>query len=702
MAARTQALQTSFTSGVLHPDFAARTDIKHYYSAARRGLNVIFPKEGGAKGRWGTQYIADLPGDGNLIEFEFNTEQVYVHWYGELTMRVFRDDALVTNINGSGNDYLNTPFSLAQAKMIGYAQSADTMVLAHEEIETVRMVRGASHNLWTLSSLPLVNIPQFDYNDADSPTPTSHVVSIVFTSFADGDHYKLQLNDFDTPEITYSSVSTAANERRIKDELLLLPPTGFDPDGITVAFQSGTTYRVTFSGDSADTYEPMTGRSTDNGSASIACTTTTPGVPRREDAISDVRGWPRAVTFYESRLWLGGLYSLPQHLLGSQIGSYYDFNIGTGLDNEGVFVSVNTDQVNEIRSLYSGRHFQMFTSGGEFYSPDRPMTPAPALPRQSQFGSAAGIRPVEVDGATIFATKTRKTLREYLFLWAEEAYNATSITVLASHLFNNIQAMDALTATGDEEDSYVITINGSVSADQDADETPLEGTGAILNTLRAQDIASWSEMATRSGDLLIDVCVAGTDIYFLVARQRNGNQVYQLEKATFATRLDNSITITTGLGTTVAGFDHLIGETVQILVDGAPVADQVVNASGELTFTTAPETSVEAGYFVPPILETMPLTPDFGAGPLLGAKKRISEIRLSVRKTLGLIVNGEKIPDKAPGATITSTPDVPFTGLRTAKTLGWTEGDATIVITQDQPLPFHVLAINGVLEVGSA
>lgn len=699
--ARVQPLQTSFTSGVLNPAFAARTDIQHYFQGARTGRNVIFPKEGGALGRWGLQYLADLPGDGRLIEFEFNTEQIYVLWFGQLTMRVFKDDVLVTDINGSGNDFLVTPWTLAQAKKLGFTQSADTLVLVHPDVEPRRLVRGATDSIWTLSTLPLVNLPKFDFADSDSPAVTNHVVDITFTGFNDGDRYKLQLNDFETPEIHYSSVSTAANERRMKDELLLLPPTGFGDTSIAVAFQAGTTYRVTFSLDSADAYEPMTGRNTDTAAATVVTSTITPGSPRREDVISATRGWPRAVMFYESRLWFGGTSQLPQAVLGSVIGGFFDFNIGTGLDDQGVFVTVNTDQVNEIRALYPGRHFQMFTSGGEFFSPDRPMTPAPALPRQSRFGSAEGIKPVEVDGATLFVTDERKTIREYLFLSFEEAYNATSLTVLASHLFNRIQSMAALTSTDDDEDSYVLITNGPKGVIK-PETQPNDGSAAVLNTLRAQDIAAWSEMVTRTNDKLKNVITAGTDIYYLVERTRNGVVVFQLEKATFITRMDSSKKVTSGLGTTTGGFTHLANETVQILVDGAPVADQVVNASGELTFTNAPTTSVEAGYFVPPILETMPLTVDFGSGTLLGATKRIQEIRVQVQASLGIIANGSLIPDKIIGSTQTSTPDTPVTGLLKAKDLGWTEGDSTITLTQEQPLPFHILAVSGVLEVGRA
>lgn len=694
--ARTQPLQTSFTSGVLNPGLAARTDIDHYYQGARTGRNVLFVKEGGARGRWGLKWIADVPGDGRLLPFSFNTEQNYLLWIGNLQTRFYRDDAIVAAINGSGNPFLSTPWTLAQAQELDYTQSADTMVLAHGDVAPYTLVRGTAHNLWTAAAANLLNLPQYDFNDASSPAPTSHVVDITFTGFTVGDRYKLELNDNETPEIVYADSATAAgraaNARRIKEELLALPDTGFDEGSITVAWTGTTVYRVTFAGDSADAYEPMSGRNTDRTSASVTCATIATGVPRRESVISATRGWPRCVTFYESRLIFGGLTSLPGSLIGTIIGGFnpYNFREGDGLDDQGIFTTINTNQVNAVRAIYPGRQLQVFTSGGEFYSPDRPITPAMSLPQQSSFGCAESVRPVEVDGATIYCTRQRKTLREYLFLDREQAYNASSVTVLADHLLGDIRSLAAQTSTSDEEESYVLAVNG-------------DGSAAVLNTLRSQEIAAWSEMTTREGDLIKQVTVVGDAIYFLVARERNGATVYSIEKATFETRLDCAVKITSGFGsTTVSGFNVLAGEEVDVVVDGAPIGKKTVSAGGQIILPRLATTSVEAGYFCAPVLETMPLVVRLGGEPLLGATKRITEIRIAVRNTLGVVANGQLLPDKAPGTTMTATPDAPYTGLLVGGDLGSTDGDATITLTQQQPLPFHVLAIAGVLHVGKA
>src|SRR5690606_30037085 len=138
---------------------------------------------------------------------------------------------------------------------------------------------------------------------------------------------------------------------------------------------------------------------------------------------------------------------------------------------------------------------------------------------------------------------------------------------------------------------------------------------------------------------------------------RNGSTVHTIERATFDTRMDAAKKITTGpWSTTMAGFDHLAGEEVDVLVDGAPVGKKTVSAAGEITLHAAPTVSIEAGYFVPPVLSTMSLEARVGGLVLLGARKSLTEIRVKVLNTLGLIVNGEQVPDTVPGVVMTSTP----------------------------------------------
>jgi hypothetical protein len=58
-------------------------------------------------------------------------------------MRVFKDGALVTNINGSGNDYLAVADITASIiPTMTWTQQYDTLIIVHEDLEPVRDLQG--------------------------------------------------------------------------------------------------------------------------------------------------------------------------------------------------------------------------------------------------------------------------------------------------------------------------------------------------------------------------------------------------------------------------------------------------------------------------------------------------------------------------------------------------------------------------------
>ena len=74
----------------------------------------------------------------------------------------------------------------------------------------------------------------------------------------------------------------------------------------------------------------------------------------------------RSAAFHEGRLYFGGSKSRPNTIWGSGVINYFDFNAGTGLDDESVEATINTNQLNTIVNLFSGNDFRIFTTGGEF------------------------------------------------------------------------------------------------------------------------------------------------------------------------------------------------------------------------------------------------------------------------------------------------------------------------------------------------
>ena len=83
-------------------------------------------------------------------------------------------------------DILVSPSTWARVKELDYIQSADTALLFHSAI-TPQILARKTDTAWTIGAVTLLNIPQFDFNDASSPTPTSEVQRLIFTNQFEGE-----------------------------------------------------------------------------------------------------------------------------------------------------------------------------------------------------------------------------------------------------------------------------------------------------------------------------------------------------------------------------------------------------------------------------------------------------------------------------------------------------------------------------------
>ncbi len=159
-----------------------------------------------------------------------------------------------------------------------------------------------------------------------------------------------------------------------------------------------------------------------------------------EQVFSARHGYARSVVFHDQRLVFGGSRDLPNHMFFSKAGQFFNFDVGTGLDDESIQVQIAENQVSEIKSLASFRHLSIFSSEQELYVPtteNKPLTPATiAIKKQTSYGSGA-VSPVEFDGALVFLTKSKGAVREFVFSDLSQAYNSDALTLLSSHLIGD-------------------------------------------------------------------------------------------------------------------------------------------------------------------------------------------------------------------------------------------------------------------------
>ena len=669
--------QTNMNRGELDPQLTGRIDLSAYYNGLRTATNVLTIPQGGVKKRPGMEYLADAEGNGRIESFSFNVEQNYLLAFSNGKMQIFKDGVLQTNINGSGNAYLVTPWTLAQIEDFDYIQSADTIIITHEDVET-RTITRTSDTSWIIAVAPLAGIPQFDYNDGSSPTPVNEVQQIVFTLGASGDRYKLSLEGVLTDEIVYNgAVNPESTKNDIQTALLALPNTA--NSGISVATVSATTFNVTFSGSSAKDWDVMSGTVITGKDAAfqVVASRTSAGTSRAEDVWGATRGWPKTTTFHEGRLWFGGSKSRPATIWGSRIADFFNFDGGRGRDDEGITATLDTDQVNAVTAMFSNRSLQVFTSGGEFYIPESPVTPENiAVTPQSKLGSKRA-RPVTIDGVTLFIQRTGRAINQFVFINEFQANESRSVSILAPHLINNPKKMTVSIGTESSDANYVYMNNE-------------DGTVTVFNTLINEDVTAFTSwISSGAGGLIKSVAVVDFEVYMLMERVVNSVTEYYVERENVLMNTDSGVRSTGLASATLTGLDHLEGETVKVKADGSVQLDEVV-AGGQITIDHVADT-IEAGLDYNPLIKTMPLSTPLKNGPNAASKKRINRVAVNMFESNGVIVNGERLADKTIGQDQFDAPS-PQTEIKRIHLHGWSL-EADVEITQDTPMPWQILSI---------
>ncbi|WP_299083207.1 hypothetical protein [uncultured Paraglaciecola sp.] len=665
-------LQSSFNNGVLDPTLRARFDIKQFYQGVEQGDNVKFLPQGGARRRPGLLYVDTLPGVSRAIPFIFNTDQKYCLVFSNNQIDVYRNDAKV--------DTVVTAYQEADLFDIDYAQSTDSMVLVHEDYPPRLLARGATDADFTITDIGFTELPQYDFADADSPTAADEVQDVTITSGVAGRIFKLNLEGIDTETITYQDNADGA--LNIQEALLDLINT---PDtGITVARTGAGVFRVTFSGTAADDWRLLDGRFTDGGAGTFSVSRISTGSPQTEDVWSTGRGYPRTVTFHEARLWFGGSKQRPNTCWGSNVNSFFNYRPGNGRDDQAVEYTLDTDQINKIEAIFSSRTLQVFTAGGEFIVVQNefdPITPSNIrILGQTRYG-AKKIKPVDIEGVVTFVQRTGKAIRE-MFSESQslsQSYSSPSISYLAPSLIVDPVQLEALRGTSSEDANYIIVVNS-------------DGTVAIFNTLRDQNVSAWSRwLLSGSSASFRSVAVLLEDAYYITERRINGTTARFLERTDTSLYTDATEVYTGFSGSVLTGLSHLEGEAVSIRADGVLLPEMTVSA-GQVTLTrTLTNARVEVGLNFTSTLKTMPVSQDAGAGFNLDDEKRITRVTLDLFETLGVSINGVPVPDIQFPLTLDTAP-TPYTGRKGSPLLGWSK-TSQVTITQDQPAPMTVLGI---------
>ncbi len=635
--ARTLKIQTSFASGELDPVLFGRIDLRAQEEGAARLRNALPLSTGGVRRRPGTVKLAELPGARRLVGFATATGDHLVVIAENRVEVLLPDGTTVASLAPS-------PWTAAQIRELTWVADGERLLLCHPGVPPQELLR-ESPGGWVLRPWAFVPL-----DPADPLSPRRE----PFARFA-------------PPEV------------RLQLRFGSNPPADPIPAG---AFVEILTSAAVFTGDHQDSWLRVRGghvRITSVRSATEADGVVYEAQPDGrtttdwlEQAFGPAHGWPRSVALHQNRLVIGGSRDLPDHVWLSKSGAMFDFDLGTGLDDEAVAFRLTADRRQVIRQVYSGRRLQIFTDAGEWIVDGEPLTPTSVrVSLQTRIGAPieANPRPAEVDGATMFVGAGGREVREFIFTDAEQAYQAADIALLSRHLVRDPEDM-----LFDRRRRLLLLLRA-------------DGRLATATIDRNSNVVAWS-LHRFAGDLRA-VEEIGGEVFFLV--ERAGRRF--LERWDDSLQMDAVRTMTAPAPTTSwSGLEELRGKRVAVFADGvfAGIHDL---ATAELTLDLA-ASSLELGVVYETEIEPVSALP---AAAGLAPDSLYRPIRVSFR----LHETTRLAADIGRGLREVPLPAAPFTGDFSLRAFGWRRGRGLPPwrIVQETPFPFTLLSATTEIEV---
>jgi len=627
--ARTHPIQTNFTAGELSPKLFGQTNLDKYSNGVETLENMTVFPQGGATRRSGSRFICEVKNSANttrLIPFEFNDEQAYVLEFGDQYIRFFKDQGQITEadksisaitkanpavvtatshgysngddvwinsvggmteVNGrrytianvtthtfelSGVNSTNyttytsggtaakvyeiaTPYTSAQVFDLQFAQSADVMYIVHPLHEPEKLSR-TGHTSWTLADVDFgATGPYLDANTTTTTlTPASastgtgvDITASATTGINGGDGF--QTTDVGRL-IKFNSGEAVITGRTSTTVVVCTITKAFANTDATVAFQLGT--------------------------------------------FSDTTGFPKAVTFFEQRLIYGGTTSFPQTIFASQSGLFDNFDVDDASASDAFIYTIASNKVNVIRALAPARDLIILTAGGEFKvarPTGEPLKPDNVnITQQTTYGTHSTL-PVQIDDAVLFVQRQRQKVRAFEFRFADDAYIAPDLNLLADHV-TGTGLVDLAYAQEPDRILYAVRDDGElVGLTYLKDEKILAWHRHIIGGKSQSCTVTVSDYANIvSGSTLIFTKSDGTTVTFTSTTGTAGTNEFKTET--------NNNTTASNLQTTINGhadFTATVSSAVVTITETTPESTGflTVDSSSPVRLTIQNETHAD-------------------------------------------------------------------------------------------------------------
>lgn len=683
-----------------------------------------------------------------LWRFQFSVTTTFVIEVGDQYFKFYTNGAPV--MIGPSPYGISTPYLDADLRDLKYKQINDVVYIVHPNYAWRKLSRIADTN-WTLDEVVPMQPPTLDENITNNtifPSALSGTVNLVssddlFETGHIGSYWRIghlresaYIEKFLSTNVTSQDLrilgAYAVRTYGVWDGELQLQRIGLDWATSGAAYEvvrkwtsrsdrnidaEGTAdvdalYRLVFTANSAGSDNRVVLEAVEaviyavvkitNVTAPTAavCETLTDfesvnGTTRwQEAAFSDFRGHPRSVELHQQRLMLGGTKYQPQTVYGSVIGDFENHERGTN-DDAAVVFTLGGVQANAIQWMVSQNDLLIGTLAAEWKvstsSTVKAFTPSTIQAnRQSEYGSEYVAAEV-VDGVILYVQRKGRKIRELVYSYESDKFVSADLTLLAEHISEG----GILQLAVQQEPLpilWAVTGNGALIA---------------LTYARDQQVVGWHRHPTdglvESVTTIFGEDNADDEVWIIVKRTVESVDVRFVERLDpvlwtakeDAYFVDCGITWTGASSATIPGLDHLEGRLVDALANGTVYQGLLVTA-GAITLP-APATKVQAGLPFVSQIQPMRIDSDGTLGVYAGKIRRIAELVLRVRKTLGILWENEhKIYDvEVAGGGVDQ--DLSATPLQTKDRKINFHGDLTydsqLILRQEKPLPFICQAI---------
>ena len=448
--------QNSFSHGEVSADFFARADL----STASRGLsrlqNMDVLPSGGLRRRCGTMRLFGAAADSRIVPFSVSDGDNYMLVLSAGHINIYKNDSFLQDVS--------SPWDAAELKSVQYAQRFGTMIFVHPDHKPVVLAKSAG-DYFSLSDFEFSNNDNLTKNIPFLKFDNASGIKLTITAHPNGNNYAI---------ITAGAPFWKASN--VGGRLLFM----------------GKQWVIT------EYVSPTVVAASVNGGYTL------PGAPVsdwKEAAFSARRGWPRSITFHQDRLVFGGSREWPCGVWMSKVGDHMNFDAGTGLDDEAIFLTLLSETRQQICTVASSDNLQILTTVGEWAITAKPLTPSNIDIRQhTTTGSRADIHlpPQKIEGSTVFVARGGNQIRELVLDDVNNTYSAVDLCALSSHL---MRAPRDLAYHDQSHRLFVPQEDGSM---------------AVLTKIAPLSIAAWSVYRTHG--LFKSVAVMNDEVYAVVQR----------------------------------------------------------------------------------------------------------------------------------------------------------------------------------------